>query len=241
MARQSAPVLVTRPQAEGEAFAAALVQRFGDRVQPLIAPLIAPRFLAPQVPPLNYAAVIFTSAQAVEGARRLGVRLPALAWCVGRKTAETAAAAGFQSRSADGDAKSLAEAILADPPMGRILYLRGVDTRGNILEIIENSGINVDVAIVYAQEAQPLSQEALHLLTTPSDVIVPVFSPRTASLFRQALPADTVARLHLLAMSAAVADALRDIPHAALLIADRPDSPAMLDGVESLLAALAPP
>ena len=91
MARQSeplaapqVPVLVTRPQAEGEAFATALAARFGARVRPVVAPLIAPRYLTPPIADHNYAAVMFTSALAVEGARRLGIRLPFLAWCVGR-------------------------------------------------------------------------------------------------------------------------------------------------------------
>jgi uroporphyrinogen-III synthase len=232
---------LTRPRADGEAFAAALTARFGGRVQPVVAPLIAPRFLTPMIPGHDYAAVVFTSAQAVEAARRLGVSLPNLAWCVGRKTAAIASAAGFQARSADGDAETLGNAILNDPPDGRILYIRGVDTRGNLLEKLQLAGINADVAIVYAQEPRPLTAEALALVTTPHDLIVPLFSPRSAGLFRAALPPDTAARLHLAAMSTAVADALTSVPHAALAIARQPDAPAMLEAVESLLAALPAP
>ena len=244
MARQSAaaiPVLVTRPRAEGKTFAAALTDRFDARVRPVVAPLIAPRYLLPPIPVQNYAAVVFTSAQAVEGARRLGVPLPRLAWCVGRKTASVAAEAGFQTRSADGDAKALAQAILSDPPNGRILYLRGVDTRGNLLEILHSSGISADVAIVYSQDPQPLADDARALLSLPVDVIVPLFSPRTATLFRQALPLDVAARLHIVAMSAAVAAALDGVPHATLAVASEPNAPAMLTAVETLLARLPAP
>ena len=241
MARQSAPVLVTRPLAEGEAFAAALTERFGKRVRPVVAPLIAPRFLTPDIPARDYAAVVYTSVQAVEAARRLGVSLPALAWCVGRKTAAVAGAAGFHAKSADGDATALANAILSDPPNGRILYLRGVDTRGNLLETLVSYDIAVDVAIVYAQEPVPLSPDALALLKSPVDLIVPLFSPRTATLFRKALPADTRARLHVAVMSTAVAEPLDDLSRAALALAPQPDGPGMLDAVESLLAGLPAP
>lgn len=241
MARQSAPVLVTRPQAEGEAFAAALTARFGPRVRPVVAPLIAPRFLTPDIPAQDYAAVVFTSVQAVEAARRLGISLPSLAWCVGRKTAEVARAAGFQAKSADGDAHALTKAILSNPPDGRVLYLRGVDTRGKLLEKLNYYGVHTDVAIVYAQDPQPLPQNALALLTSPGDVIVPLFSPRTATLFRKALPPETRASLRIAVMSAAVAEPLVGLPHAAFARAPQPDAAGMLDAVESLLAGLPAP
>jgi uroporphyrinogen-III synthase len=234
MARQSVPVLVTRPATEGAAFAEALELRFGLRVRPLVAPLMAPRFLSPTIPDRDYAAVVFTSAQAVAASRNL--RLPALAWCVGHKTAAVATAAGFTARSADGDAQTLTNAILANPPNGRILYLRGVDTRGNLLEKLTSAGLGVDVAVVYEQEPQPFGPEALALLTAPGDLIVPLFSPRTATLFRQSVPLGTPSRLHIAALSRAVADPLDGLPRAALAIAPQPDTPGMLDAVESLLA-----
>lgn len=244
MARQSepsVPVLVTRPKAEGEAFAALLVTRCGQRVRPVVTPLLAPRFLNAKVPARDYAAVIFTSAQAVAGARRLGIALPHLAWCVGRKTAEVAVTQGFMAKSGNGDVEALAEAIIADPPNGRILYLRGVDTRGNLLEKLNSFGIYTDAVSVYAQDPQPLSGAALSILRSPVPVVVPLFSPRTASLFAAALPADPQAGLHIAAMSAAVAEAVGTVPCAALRTASRPDMSAMLDAVESLLADLPAP
>jgi uroporphyrinogen-III synthase len=244
MARQSAPgipVLVTRPQAEGEAFAAALTARFGDRVRPVVAPLIAPRFLTPVIPAHDYSAVVFTSAQAVVGACRLGVPLPRLAWCVGRRTASVATAAGFDARSADGDVDRLAEAIISAPTKGRILYLRGVDTRGNLLEKLGSSGVHADVEIVYVQEHQPLTGEAIQLLVTPAPLIVPLFSPRTAMLFRQAVPPGAQAQLHIAAMSVGVAEALADLPCASLVIANHPDAASMVASVETLLAGLPAP
>ncbi len=249
MARQSeskatdpaVPVLITRPRTEAEAFATALAARFGTRLRPIVAPLIAPRYLTPEVPVHPWAAVAFTSAHAVEGARRLSLPLPRQAWCVGRKTADVARAAGFQAQSADGTVDDLVSAILKAPQNGRILYLRGVDTRGNLLEKLQSSGVDTEVAIVYAQAPQPLSPQALDLLRRDAAVIVPLFSPRTALLFRTALPADLRANLHIATMSAAVAETLDGLPRRALAVARHPDAPGMLDAVESLLATLAPP
>ena len=241
MATQSAPVLITRPRDEAEALAKALTARFGARVRPVVTPLIAPRFLTPLIPDLPYAAVVFTSAQAVEGARLLQRKLPELAWCVGRKTAAVARAAGFDAHSADGDVHALTTAILERPPGGRVLYLRGVNTHGNLLEKLNSSGIAADESIVYAQEPQALSPEADSLLSSDVDLIVPLFSSSTATLLRAAVPPVIVARLHLAAMSAAVAAAVADLPLSAKVIARHPDLDNMLDAVETLLADLPAP
>lgn len=241
MATQSAAILVTRPKAEADAFAAALSARFGARVLPVVSPLLAPRNLTPELPARRYAAVVFTSAQAVEAALPYRPHLPTLAWCVGRKTAQAAAAAGFHAKSADGDAKALVRAVVADPPDGSILYLRGVDTSCNILKFIADSGIEGDELVVYLQEPRLLSPEAVALLTQAGDVIVPLFSSRSARLFQAALPDTTQSRLHIAAMSQNVAEALGDMPRAALAVARQPDAAAMMDAVETLLVRLPPP
>lgn len=241
MARQSAPgvpVLLTRPKAEGESFAAALTRRFGLRVRPVVSPLFAPRNLTPELPDGDYAAVVFTSAQAVEAVRPMMSRLPTLAWCVGSRTAQAARAAGFVTRTGGGDANALVSAIVDDPPDGSILYLRGVDTSINMLENLINSGMHTEQAVVYVQQPQPLTPEAIALLKQPLDIVAPVFSPRTAQLLREAVPDDALARLHIVAMSANVSEALGDLPCGALTVASRPDALAMLDAVETLLVGL---
>lgn len=246
MARQSEPlpardpavaVLLTRPRAQGEAFARQLTLRFGTRVRPVIAPLMAPDYLSPPIPPGPFAAVVFTSAHGVEGALRLGLQLPPLAWCVGRSTAAAATAAGLTARSADGSADDLVAAIEQDPPNGRLLYIRGVDTSGDIASTLNSKDIPTVSLQVYLQKPIPFSGESLLLLRNPTPLIVPLFSPRSARLFRQALPPDALADLRIVAMSEAVATAAADIPRTAMVIAGNPDAPGMLEGVESLLAA----
>ncbi len=241
MTRQSAPgipILLTRPKTEGQSFANALIRRFGPAVRPIVSPLLAPRNMTPDLPAGDYAAVVFTSAQAVEAVRPMVSRLPVLAWCVGSRTAEAARAAGFVAKSTNGDARALLAAIKNDPPDGSILYVRGVDTAFNLLEELVDFGLKSEQAVVYAQQPQAFSPEALELLKHPLKVIAPLFSSRTARLFREAFPQETRADLHIVAMSANVAEALIDLPHATVTIASRPDAPAMLDAVETLLVGI---
>jgi uroporphyrinogen-III synthase len=222
------PVLVTRPIAEARAFAAVLGDRFGARVRPVLSPLMALKVLTPALPPGPFAGVIFTSAAGVEAAQRLRPELPPDAWCVGRKTAERAAAAGFRARSADGDAAALVAAILADAPDGRLLHLHGEDTRGEVAKRLVLAGIETVSLTIYRQESQPLSPEGTAVLASEGPVILPLFSPRSAALFDAAMPPGSRATLHLVAMSAAVAEAARSIRHRSLIIAPDLTADAML-------------
>jgi uroporphyrinogen-III synthase len=234
MARQSTgtatPVLLTRPEAQSRSFATAMEARLGALVRPVIAPLMAPVFLPPDLPEGPFAAVIFTSATAITAVA--GLDLPKRAWCVGAQTAARASAAGFQAVSAEGDAAALVAAVLADPPDGRLLHMRGEEVRGDVAERLNSAGIETVSAIVYRQEPLALTPEAAKLLGANGGVIVPLFSPRSAVLLRQALPAGVRATLWLVAMSDAVAEAAEGLPQEALVIARRPDADAMLEAVE---------
>lgn len=245
MAKQSLElahsVLVTRPEGQGSTFAHRLIDRFGARVQPVLSPLMAPRFLLPKMPLGDFAAVIFTSSTGVTAAHAFGDRIPRRAYCVGRQTAEAAYAAGFQATSANGDAGALMSLILADPPEGRLLHLRGEDARGNLAERLSLAGVPTADLVVYRQETQPLNDLALALLLAPGPVILPLFSPRSAVLLAKALPPDASAQLYIAALSPAVADSAAAIPHVRLVTAARPDADAMLDSIATLIVAASPP
>ena len=229
------PVLITRPFAEGQVFSDSLSARFGDRVHPLISPLMAVKYLTPDLPAGPFSAVIFTSAAGVAGALCLRADLPQRAFCVGAKTAERARAAGFNAVSADGDAMGLVAMVRAAMHGGRLLYLHGKDTRGEVAERLNSAGLETESRTVYQQVAQPLSTPALALLRAKGPVLVPLFSPRTAALFQMALPAEARATLHLVVISPAVAEVAARLPHAGLVLARHPDAGAMLDAVAQVL------
>jgi uroporphyrinogen-III synthase len=230
-------VLVTRPAAASARFASTLADRFGDRVEPILSPLMQPVFHQPALPQQRFDAVVFTSEAGVEGARHLmasGVSLPTRAFCVGNLTAKVAATHGFEAQSAEGDASALVAMILRSAVGGPLLYLHGRDTRGDLAEQLNSAGIVTHSALVYQQDPFPLSPLAVSRLAQPGPVLVPLFSPRSADLFCAALPA-SMAPLYLAAMSAAVATQADPIPHHALRVAARPDGDAMLDTLEDLL------
>lgn len=234
------PVLLTRPEPQSRAFAEALTDRFGNRVRCVTSPLMAVELLTPAVPEGPYAAVIFTSANGVAAATRLGADLPPQAFCVGAGTATLAQAAGFAATSADGDADALVAAILANPPPGRLLHLRGEEARGDVAERLIKAGTKTDALTVYRMRPQTLTAEAVELLQGSRVVIVPLFSPHSATLFNLALPQGRPLRVQLVAMSAAVAEAITG-QQADVMVVRKPTATAMLDAIGQLLGTAGPP
>lgn len=234
MVRQSRlpAVLLTRPTAQGDRFAAMLRDRFGTGLRIVASPLIAPTFLDDPVPAACFAAVILTSETGVEAAARRMADLPHEAWCVGDRTAQAATAAGFLARSAQGDGADLVRAVLRACQSGPLLHLRGRESRGDIAAMLTLAGLPTRDLVVYEQRPQPLTTGAAGLLSGSDTVVAPVFSPRTARLLsverdRLALTAP----LRLVPLSQAVSAAFLRRPDDAAWVASRPDANAMLDAM----------
>lgn len=241
MARQSrAPVvLLTRPAPQSQRFAQALQARLPS-VQVIVSPLMQTEWLHPPLPDRPFHALILTSETGAEAAGRLratGTPLPATAFCVGPRTTEAARAAGFAAISADGDVHALAALIRAAHPQGPLLHIRGEDVAGNLTETLTNSGIETHSVTLYAQRPCPLSPAARTLLQAEGPVLVPLFSPRSAQILAQALPADVKAPLWIAAISPAAATEAQALTPARLTIAPHPDGGNMLHTVLQMLSA----
>lgn len=240
MATQSRPptILLTRPLPQSQRFAAQLRARWPD-VEVVISPLMAPQYLQPDLPPDDFAALVLTSETGAEAARRIsaaGARLPMQAICVGDRTALAAKAAGFQTRSAQGDADALIAHILTACPTGPLLVLHGADTAGNIANRLILAGIETVSRVTYVQTQQPLSATATDVLLRPSPVIVPLFSPRSARIFHAERPkGSAIAPLWVAALSRAVAEAAVELHPSRLSTAVQPDADAMLNVVAALV------
>lgn len=231
------PVLLTRPAAQGDRFAADLRARFGAVVEPVASPLMKRELLAPDWPEGDYSCLILTSETGVEGAvhlRAAGRVLPVRAICVGDRTAAVARAAGFDAHSAQGDAESLIALILAGDDAGPFLHLRGKDARGDIAPRLAAKGRSAVAAVVYDQRAVPLTNEARRLLAGDRAVVVPLFSPRSADLLLAQGP--FAAPLRVAALSPAVAARAEGLCPERMVVAERPDGVAMMDAVASLIA-----
>lgn len=232
MIRQSRPtVLITRPMAQSLRFGAMIAQRFRD-LPHIISPLLAPRFLGFVPKTAHYAAVIFTSETGVAGAVRAGFAAQT-AYCVGGRTAVAARAAGYVARSAEGDWRDLAALICAERPAGPLLFLCAQEAPAHLENVLRQAGFDVQRANIYAQDPQPFTPEARALLAQDQPVLAVLFSPRSAQLFCTAARG-CAAPLWVAAFSDNVAAEVT-LPHAAIRVAHRPNSAAMLDAVAALL------
>lgn len=238
MARQSRRplILVTRPEPQASRFAAELGRQVGPEGI-LLSPVLGPVYLPVQVPPRAFTALVLTSETGAEAARRIsaaGQTLPDLAYCVGTRTAAVARQAGFRVLSAAGDAAALVSFIQSQHRGGLLLYLHGRDTRGQVAEKLNLAGIETVALLCYAQEALPLTDQAIQAIRRDQPVVLPLFSPRSAEiLVRQWAELGAKARPWVVALSPAVADLARGLNPERLIIAAHPDG-------ASLLAALVP-
>ena len=224
-------ILLTRPQAQSERFAAALRQEMPG-LEVVIAPLMAAKFLLPEVVLRNWRALILTSETGAEAAGRMaaaGTVLPKLAYCVGDRTAFAARESGFSATSAQGDAAALVDDLVRRNAVGPLLHLRGKAARGDVAARLTSVGIEAESLVCYEQaslQGDPSMTAALHQTRA---VVIPLFSPRSAELFcDQVALVGRSAPLWVVAMSEAVVDAVLPLRPDRTAIARRPDAAAMI-------------
>jgi uroporphyrinogen-III synthase len=177
--------------------------------QVLLAPLLEPRF---QEGPLleevgqtfhNVAGILATSANGVRALSRRTARRDLSIFAVGPQTAGEARRAGFTDvRSADGDAKALAEATRRWAPAGAsLLHVCAEDAPTSLQDRLGQAGFSVQRCALYRIEpATHLPPEIRAALQNLALDAVMFFSPRTARIFAQlakkALPTDGLTALH---------------------------------------------
>ena len=236
-------LLLTRPQADSALFAQR-VRAEGWVGEVLFSPVLKIVLQPPKPAQLDTAnTLVFTSQHAVAALVAATERRDWPVWAVGPRTAQAAQEAGFRDlRQSGGDAKALLHDLTRDPPMPPVLHLRGQHAASDIARHLRAAGQEADAVVVYRQDACALSPEAMLRLRQGGDVILPVFSPRSARLLSSALLAQTAitARLHLIAISDAAALPLNPVAAARCCIATRADAHAMRDAVLAVQATLEP-
>jgi uroporphyrinogen-III synthase len=230
-------ILVTRPLEDGQEIAARLAER-GH--QALLAPLLEPRFssgpLLEEGRELEQVqALLASSANGVRAFIRRSARRDLPVFAVGPQTAKEARDAGFiDVRSADGDAKALAEATRRwASPGGVLLHVCAQDAPGTLAESLAADGFSVRRCALYAIEPAmrlpPEAEKALHAGTLEAAMF---FSPRTARIFgalSNALPTECLTGF---CISLATAQALTPSRFARIMVAARPNQDEMLALVE---------
>ncbi|WP_386679324.1 uroporphyrinogen-III synthase [Loktanella sp. R86503] len=225
-------LIITRPDPAGVLFAQDVTRRIGKAVSILNAPAIRIEPLPFQAP--DAAHVIFTSSRAVAQAPHGSGKT---AWCVGGATAAAATANGYDVRSADGDADALVAMIINERPGGRMVHLAGRHRRGAIAARLTAAGLICTTVEVYDQVALPMPQALIDAVAGTKPIVVPVFSARSG---QGLCTLSFAAPLHVVAISAAVADLFRHIPQARILTVGHPDANHMTDMTVAVLRSLDP-
>ena len=216
-ADQRPTLLITRPWKAALRFAAMLPD-----VPSVIAPVLRIVPVAHDAGVLHGAlGLVFTSVHAVASA---GAGQGRLAICVGGQTGQAARAAGFDVVEGQGTADSILPLIATAPvplvhPHGR-----------HVAKVLPVRGV-----VVYDQQPVDITPRAQRLLAGQSPVILPVFSPRSASLLSQQVK-NAQAALWIVAISAAASRAWTG-PARRVIVARRPDADAMKAAILQLLAS----
>lgn len=177
-----------------------------------------------------YSALIFASQNAVNvAAKNYSVRGHS-AFVVGKKTAELVKSLGLNVIAAKTNADNLTKSIIAANPKGKLLFMRGRYSTGDIEKHLISSGIETDSAVIYEQEPVDLTPEAVAALRDERPIILPLFSPRSAQLLsRQTNEINATAPLIITAISEAVLDAWDGPDPAKVSVAQDPTAQAMAE------------
>ena len=223
-------LLITRPKRGAERFIARLDPVLLTKVDVVLSPLLE---IVPTQNPVDLdaaTALVFTSANAVSFCPQGQGRI---AYCVGEQTAEAAIAHGWRSAFAARDADDLVARLTADAPGSRLVHLAGKHRRGEIAARLTANGVQTDVVEVYDQVLLPLTTEAQAALASETRVLLPLFSPRTAGHFAAEL--QSVQNLQIVAISAAVVEALGENAPEDVIIAKAPTGKDMVHCIEKQL------
>ena len=219
-------IVLTRPLEQANRFAADLTAAHDGPLPILIAPLMGITPLVPDAPIGTPDHVIFTSANAVDQAMRLGVPTTATAWCVGPQTAAAAASLGFRTQVAKGDSAALVAMMTAAQPQGDILHLRGAHVTGRVVSALTEAGMTCSARIVYDQIRLCVPHPLTLALGDLQPLIIPLFSPRSARLLAEVGP--PTAPTTLVTMSAAVAEAAASMRVMDVITVNFPDKNHMI-------------
>ena len=225
-------LILTRPIARSQAFAKELPPDLRARVSVHFAPLLEIKAIGRRPDLSAHAGVIFSSMSAVAITDPIR-SLPA--YCIGSRTTKAAKRAGFDARMSGDTADALVVKLSKDRPKAPLLHLHGQHTRGDISKRLSSAGIETESRVIYDQRALKLTNDIRALLISDSPGIVPLFSPRTASLFAEEL-ANAPRSLKVVALSDAVANAIPTHWDVDLRIAKAPNSGAMLAEVSRIIA-----
>jgi len=226
-------VLLTRPRAQAEQFAAKL-RALGWT--PILSPMQKIVHLDASLDLEGCRALLFTSQNGVAAFARLTDRRDLPALCVGPNTARAAREAGFDAQIGPGQADGLA-AWVQSLTAGPVFHARGQHSTGDLQASFAQTGLTLRSQILYEQQALDLSPDAKDALKTGKVGVLMLFSPRSAELLGAALSTLPPPYPPVLCLSQAVEKAfdLKEKPQT--FCAEAPNGAAMLAALSKLETA----
>ena len=177
------PVIITRPEPDGSAFAA-MVEAAG--FTPVLSPTMNIQTTGETPDLKNVAALAFTSANGVRAFAKASEERSLPIFAVGAATEQAATEAGFSTvQAAEGDLPSLISLIARQHEGGDILHIAGRDRAGDLVAELKAKEITARRSVLYqAEPCAALSTEAAAVLADATIIHGSrLFSPRTADLF----------------------------------------------------------
>ena len=219
-------VAVTRPEPQASATAKKLRAQ-GDT--PVLAPLMTLEPAHDWGSAAGIGAIALTSRTTARLLRQVQAFHTLPTYCVGDATAAEAHAAGAaEVISAAGDVEDLLR-ILADAPEP-VLHFCGADHRGHLVERLRRAGKQAERRIVYTMRAAT----ALPSVSGRLDAVL-LYSPRTATIFRDLATSPPWPGTPAVALSPAVAQALYDPARA--VVAAAPNEASLFRALDTLRPA----
>ena len=242
-------VLVTRPQPDADATAAALRAR---GLEVMSAPMLRLEPLPFHEDDTPYGAVIVTSAnalRAIDGQLDGSALLKLQLFAVGEHTAEAARQAGFTKVIAGGgDASALGDAIVERAKARKLkkknplLYLAGADLARDLAAELGEKGFSVVTQTTYRMTpAKTLPREVCEAFAAGGIEAVLHYSRRSARAFLDAARDGgveiTALALPQCCISPAVAAVFREAGAAQVAVAETPDEKALFEALNRALRA----
>jgi len=178
--------------------------------------------------------LLFTSRHGVEGFCRLSCRRDLPVCAVGEATAEQARRRGFSVVAVEENADALIDRLAAGGVAGPFLHARGAHVAVDIAGALRQAGHAAREAVVYDQQALPLNDAARAMLDGDAPVILPLMSPRSATLFFDTAGTPR-APLLVAAISRNVADRVPQEAARRVVVAQTPDAAAMRMALHDLV------
>ncbi len=234
-------LLLTRPEEQAKSFAGLLHSNVSRDISCLISPLlkIEPTDAAPRLK--NHQAVLFSSANGVRVMiNHFGIfpRIPC--FCVGDKTSAVAREFGCNAYSAKGNADDLIKLIdtVLTPADGRLLYVRGQKTIGDIGPRLQALGYDVEEIVAYDQIRETMTTEAASAMEGGRIDLIPLFSPMTAEYLMDEVSRNSqwaTDHVDVICLSPKIARNIEQSRFRSVSSVETPTSAAMLSGISRLI------